>query len=140
MGGVDKRDSYLNNYYLVLEVKIGTGLNWSIWFVFFRSLHIVFTDFSNIGHQYVRTDCTSVRKNVPIPNVVSTDTNSHFLYMTQEKECNDINPVEKLRTGSDENDRNISDKLDILKSKILRAIDKICQKKSALILTLYVIS
>ena len=27
MGGVDKLDSYLNNYYLVLELKIGIGLS-----------------------------------------------------------------------------------------------------------------
>ena len=132
MCGVDKLDTYLNNYYLVLEVKIGIGLSWSIWFVFFRSVHIVFTDFRNIVHQYVRSDLTSVRKSVSTPNLMSFDTNSHFLdryYMTQDKECNGISPVEKLRIGSDENDRNISDKLDILKSKILRAIDKICQKK-----------
>ena len=51
--------------------------------------------------------------------------------MTQgNKECNDVNSAfEKLRIASDESDRNISDKLDILKPKILQAIDHIRQKK-----------
>ena len=37
--------------------------------------------------------------------------------------------MKKLRIASDESDRNISDKLDILKPKILQAIDHIHQKK-----------
>ena len=51
--------------------------------------------------------------------------------MTQDnKECNDMNSAfEKLRIASAESDRNISDKLDILKPKILEAINQIRQKK-----------
>ena len=51
--------------------------------------------------------------------------------MTQDnKECNDMNSTfEKLRIASDGSDRNIFDKLEMLKPKILQAIGQICQKK-----------
>ena len=46
------------------------------------------------------------------------------------RECNDMNSAfEKLRIASDESDRNCSNELDILKPKILRAIDQIHQRK-----------
>ena len=46
------------------------------------------------------------------------------------RECDDMNSVfEKLRIASDESDRNCSKDLDILKPKILDAIDQICQRK-----------
>ena len=46
------------------------------------------------------------------------------------RECNDMNSAfEKLRIASDESDRNCSNELDILKPKILRAIDQIRQRK-----------
>ena len=46
------------------------------------------------------------------------------------RECNDMNSAfEKLRIASDESDRNCSKELDILKPKILRAIDQIRQRK-----------
>ena len=45
------------------------------------------------------------------------------------RECNNMNSAfTKLRTASDEIDRNISNELDILKPKISQAIDQICQK------------
>ena len=46
----------------------------------------------------------------------------------------------KLRIASDEKCKNMSDKLDILKPKTLQSIDQIREKRSALILTLYMIS
>ena len=51
--------------------------------------------------------------------------------MTQDnRECNNINSAfEKLRIASDESDRNCSNDLDILKPKILDAIDQIRQRK-----------
>ena len=51
--------------------------------------------------------------------------------MTQDnKECNNMNSAfEKLRIASDESDRNCSNDLDILKPKILDAIDQIRQRK-----------
>ena len=51
--------------------------------------------------------------------------------MTQDnRECNDMNSAfENLRIASDENDRNYSNELDILKPRILQAIDQICQRK-----------
>ena len=46
------------------------------------------------------------------------------------RECNDMNSAfEKLRIASDESDRNCSNELDILKPKILRAIDQIRQRR-----------
>ena len=46
------------------------------------------------------------------------------------RECNDMNSAfEKLRIASDESDRNCSNESDILKPKILRAIDQIRQRK-----------
>ena len=47
--------------------------------------------------------------------------------MTQDnRECNEMNSAfEKLRITSDESDRNCSKDLDILKPKILDAIDQI---------------
>ena len=46
------------------------------------------------------------------------------------RDCNDMNSAfEKLRIASDESDRNCSNELDILKPKILRAIDQIRQRK-----------
>ena len=60
--------------------------------------------------------------------------------MTQDnRECNDMNSAfEKLRTESDESDR--SNNLDILKPKILDAIDQIARERSALTPTLYMTS
>ena len=51
--------------------------------------------------------------------------------MTQDnRERNDMNSAfEKLRIASDESDRNCSNELDILKPKILHAIDQIRQRK-----------
>ena len=51
--------------------------------------------------------------------------------MTQDnRERNDMNSAfEKLRIASDESDRNCSNNLDILKPKILDAIDQIRQRK-----------
>ena len=53
--------------------------------------------------------------------------------MTQDnKECNDMNSAfEKLRIASDESDRNISDKLYILKPKIYNQLTKFVRKRSA---------
>ena len=46
------------------------------------------------------------------------------------RECDDMNSAfEKLRIASDKSDRNCSKDLDILKPKILDAIDQICQRK-----------
>ena len=40
--------------------------------------------------------------------------------------CNNINSAfEKLRIASDESDKNMSEELDILKPKVLQAIDKV---------------
>ena len=47
--------------------------------------------------------------------------------MTQDnRKCNDMNSAfETLKIASDESDRNCSNELDILKPKILQAIDQI---------------
>ena len=51
--------------------------------------------------------------------------------MTQDnRECNDMNSdFEKLRIATGESDRNCSNKLDILKPKIVHTIDQIHQRK-----------
>ena len=47
------------------------------------------------------------------------------------RKCNDMNStVGKMRIASYESDRNCSNKLDILKPKILQAIDQIRQRKT----------
>ena len=100
MGGVDLLDGYLNN----LRPCIG-GKKWYrtqlINFVrimqvaayrFYCHLHpekrVSQIDFvRSIVHQYVRYDRTAQKINVSIPNLVSRDTNGHFLQAHSQGRC-----------------------------------------------------
>ena len=100
MGGADQLDSYSNN----LRPCIGTKkLYWAQLINTVRVLQITAYHFychlhlekrvsqlgflRNIVHQYVRTYRTAVRKNVYIPNLVSTNTSGNFFEEHSQGRC-----------------------------------------------------